>query len=111
VTPAETLQRHVALEFKVPCSALTSECRQRDIVLARHVWWYLVAMLPQPTAYPKKDGMRPRRDSDGPLSALARLADRDRRSIRYGLGHVEDLRDDADFDARVSRLEALIETP
>lgn len=109
MTPAETLQRLVALEFKVPCSAIAcSRDQRRDISLARHVWFYLMTLyLPLPDSYPVRGGgRRPRRDHDTGQTAAARAAGFCRQSVRYGIRRVEDMRDDPAFDARIERLEA-----
>lgn len=114
MTAAETLQRHVALEFKVPCSAIgTKRVHAHDVSLARHVWVYLlVQFTPRAERYPAKGGTTRRApDWGGTIKPVARLLGLHPSGVRYAIRRVEDLRDDADFDARVSRLEALIETP
>lgn len=113
MSPAETLQRHVALEFKVPCSAIAGRYGARDIRLARHVYWYLLNQVlgtpPRHTGGNRSYLGRYPNDWGGAL--LARAVGHDRATVLHAVRRVEDWRDDADFDARVSRLEALIETP
>jgi hypothetical protein len=111
VTAAETLQRHVALEFRVPCSAIgTKRVHAHDISLARHVWVYLlVQFLPRPERFPAKGGKTRRAgDQDGNIKPVARLLRLHPSGVRYAIRRVEDLRDDPQFDARIERLEALI---
>ena len=114
MTPAETLQRHVALEFKVPCSAIaTKRVHTHDVSLARHVWVYmLVQFLPRAERLPAKGGKTRRAgDQDGNTKPVARLLGMHPSGVRYAVRRVEDLRDLPEFDERLSRLEALIETP
>lgn len=97
MSPAETLQRLVALEFKVPCSALnykTHRTQLRDIALARHVWIYLLVQFLPDT---------PR----GANKPVARMLSLHPSGVRYALRRIEDMRDDAEFDTRLSRLEAV----
>lgn len=114
MSPAEKLQRAVALEFKVPCSAIgTKRVHAHDVSLARHVWVYLlVQYLPKATHYPTRGGvLRRAGDQDGNTKPVARLLGLHPSGVRYALRRVEDLRDDAEFDARISALEAQIDTP
>lgn len=113
MTAAELLRREVASEFKVPVSAIEGERRQRDIALARHVYWYLLNQQlgtpPRRTGSNRSHQGHYAHDWGGAL--LARTVGRDKHTVLHAVRKIEDLRDDADFDARVSRLEALIETP
>lgn len=114
MTPAETLQRHVALEFKVPCSAIgTKRVHAHDVSLARHVWVYLlVQFLPRAERLPARGGKTRRAgDRDGNTKPVARLLAMHPSGVRYAIRRIEDLRDDPAFDARIERLEALIQTP
>ena len=93
--PEEQVLRLVSAEFRIPASAILAGSRSRDISRARSVWWYLcsVALYNQSAAL-----------------AAPRMGV-DKATLRQALNRVEDWRDDPEFDARLSRLEALIETP
>lgn len=111
MTPAEKLQRAVALEFKVPCSAITGRRRVRDEATARHVYWYLLNQVigtPPRRTGPNRSYMG-RQEHDWGGYALARAVGFDRNTVRHAVRKIEDLRDDAEFDARISALEGLIE--
>jgi chromosomal replication initiation ATPase DnaA len=114
VTPQEKLQRAVALEFKVPCSAIDDRYGpRRDVTLARHVYWYLLNQL-QGTP-PRRSGVNRsymgRYSGDWGGALLARSVGRDKHTVLHAVRKIEDLRDDAEFDARISALEAQIDTP
>lgn len=114
MTPQEKLQRAVSLEFKVPCSAIgTKRAHAHDVSLARHVWVYLlVQFLPRRERFPARGGKtRAAGDRDGNTKPVARLLAMHPSGVRYAIRRVEDLRDDAEFDARISALEAQIDTP
>jgi chromosomal replication initiation ATPase DnaA len=91
--PEEKVLRLVSAEFRIPASAILAGSRARDISRARSVWWYLcsVVLYDEP---PHKAGLR--------LGV-------ERKTMYEALRRVEDWRDDAAFDARVTLLEALIE--
>lgn len=105
MTPDDLLRR-VALEFKLPASAITGRSQAADIRVARHAWWYLWAQLPMPATLPSKGGARrAATDQDGPVSMLARMTGRSRPGIRYGMRMTEDRRDDPAFDDLLSAIE------
>ncbi len=111
MTVAEQLQRAVALEFKVPCSAIaTKRVHAHDVSLARHVWVYLlVQFLPKAERLPARGGkLRARGDQDGNIRPVARLLGMHPSGVRYALQRVEDLRDDPDFDRRLEQLETAL---
>lgn len=114
MSPAEKLQRAVALEFKVPCSALDARHGPRhDATLARHVYWYLLNQL-QGTPPRRTGGNRShmgRYPGDWGGALLARSVGRDKHTVLHAVRKIEDLRDDPAFDARISALEAQIDTP
>ena len=105
MTPDDLLRR-VALDFKLPASAITGRSQAADIRVARHAWWYLWAQLPLPDTLPGKGGSRrAATDRDGPVAMLARMTGRSRAGVRYGMRQTEDRRDDPDFDALISAIE------
>jgi chromosomal replication initiation ATPase DnaA len=91
--PEEKVLRLVSSEFRIPASAILAGSRARDISRARSVWWYLCSVV----LYNQSASL-----------AAPRLG-ASRETMRSALQRVEDWRDDEEFDARLSRLEALIE--
>jgi hypothetical protein len=81
------------------------------VALARHVWWYLLTQMPGPAGHPTRGGgVRPVTDRDGGVKRTARVLGKSHNTVKYATQRVEDLRDDAEFDARISALEAQIDT-
>ena len=74
------------------------------------MWVYLlVQFLPRAERFPARGGgTRAAGDQDGNTKPVARLLGLHPSGVRYAVRRVEDLRDDPQFDERVSRLEALI---
>jgi len=107
-TPDDLLRR-VALDFKLPASAIAGRAHSYDVARARHAYWYLlVQLLPRPSYYicgENRAGRRAPIDRDGMISAAARLVGYDRRAISYGMRRTEDRRDDPAFDDLLSAIE------
>lgn len=96
----------VSAEFNIPADAITGRAQNRHITIARHVWVYLLAhAMPRPTRYPSRCGTRMATDNDGVVRRAAAALGHSPSYVRYALHKVEDMRDDPEFDARVSRIE------
>jgi chromosomal replication initiation ATPase DnaA len=92
--PIEAVIDLVAREKNVPPQLLThkSRCRARA-VRARHLAMYLSHVV-----------------LGRSLSEIAEEFGRDRTTVSYACGQIEDLRDDPAFDAEVARLELQLES-
>ena len=80
--------RAVAEATSTPPGAICGGSQKAQAATARHLCWYLMHT---------SLGLRQR--------DIARWFDVERRALQYGIRRVEDRRDDAEFDALVTKLE------